>query len=438
MTNATHFPRPWRNPVAIRLAVLPTAALLACGGAQPRPSTPCMSDAECQGDRICHQGHCQFTEEALAQIRQSTGTVGPADMKEPVAPTRSTVTGRTSHPVPMFMTDPQHTGRSVYAGPHTKPKVLWNHRTKSRLYASAVVDANGDIYVGALDRSFISLSPKGELKWRYASSGKYYATAALLEDGTLITANQNKHITALSPQGELLWSTELRDGVDASPLVTPDDRVVAAADGIYALGSDGVVDWYFATAGHIRSSPALHPDGFIVVGTPDGQVLAIGMNGKKRWEVNVKSNVDGGPSIANDGTIFVGTDRGALVAIDHRGTIKWEFRTGDDIRGTPAIAADGTIIVGSYDRHVYAVDPHGTLRWKYRTAGRIRSSATIDRDGRIYIGSQDDTLYALSREGKLLWKFPVGRDIDAPVVVHPNGHLIVGADDGWLRAFGSK
>ena len=64
----------WYSPGALRQvtrhlwALLPLLALVACSGPRSRPTAPCMSDTECRGDRICHEGKCRFVEEVLAEL----------------------------------------------------------------------------------------------------------------------------------------------------------------------------------------------------------------------------------------------------------------------------------------------------------------------------------------------------------------------------------
>src|SRR5688572_30812384 len=100
------------------------AALISCGGEPPRPATPCMSDRECRGDRICHEGRCRFTEEVRAQLagRGDTGVPPGTDAGPGTGPVAQREHTRE---LPMFMGGPRHTGRSVHAGPTAEPSRRW-------------------------------------------------------------------------------------------------------------------------------------------------------------------------------------------------------------------------------------------------------------------------------------------------------------------------
>src|SRR5688572_1492890 len=118
--------------------------LCACGGsALP---VPCMSDNECRGDRICHQGRCLFEEEARAQLTSPTPI--------PQEPTPTPIPAASGTDAATFMGGPQRSGRSRSHGPASTPRAVWRHRTEGRVFASPIVGPDGTIYVGSLDRTF--------------------------------------------------------------------------------------------------------------------------------------------------------------------------------------------------------------------------------------------------------------------------------------------
>lgn len=53
-----------------------------------------------------------------------------------------------SAPWPMFRHDPEHTGRSPFAGP-SKPHLAWSYRTASDAYSSPAPGSDGRLYVGS-------------------------------------------------------------------------------------------------------------------------------------------------------------------------------------------------------------------------------------------------------------------------------------------------
>ncbi|MFW6085903.1 MAG: PQQ-binding-like beta-propeller repeat protein, partial [Myxococcota bacterium] len=220
------------RPVSFFALSAAAAWLIACGGAQTPGSSPCMSDRECQGDRICHAGQCRFQEEVLAELR--AGGSDPAEGEPAVEDGGATVPGpdggRAAPPapasettaLPMFMGGPRHTGRTEHAGPATAPKLRWSHRTGARIFASPVLAPDGTVLVGSLDHSFNAVAPDGTLRWRYTAGAKIYGSAAIAGDGTIYVGSDDGMFAAFTPRGQLRWRLELGGEVDSSPAIGDD------------------------------------------------------------------------------------------------------------------------------------------------------------------------------------------------------------------------
>lgn len=415
-------PRALRSHTRLMLALGPLLVVAACAGARARPSTPCMSDTECRGDRICHEGRCRFVEEVLAELAMPPARSAP--LEHPRGAPRS-ANG--------FMGDAAHTGRSENRGPSTAPSPVWTYQTGARVFASPVVGHDGTIYIGSLDGQFVALEPDGSLKWRYSAGHKIYPSA-LVVGSSVIFGTHNEELVSLSLQGQPRWKLPLQDVVDASATLGPDGRVYVVADGAYAVDLLGRLQWHKPTAEHVRSAPVIHPQRVVIIGTTEGSLIALRPDGDIAWEVALGGAIEGAASVDDEGLIYAGTGRGEVIQVDPSGRVVWRFQTGDEVRATPAIGRDGTIVVGSYDGHVYAISSTGALRWKVATGARVRASARIDADGRIYVGSQDNFLYCIDPNGTVLWRYNVGQDVDSTVEIGSDGTLYFGSDDGGVHA----
>ena len=426
-------------------------ALAGCAAA-PEPRGPCMSDIDCRGDRICHEGRCRFEDEVRSELeaaRAALGTsgdqvaidAGPIDATGPSADASIDV-GTVDAPLaqiderPEFMGGPRHDGRARSAGPSAEPATRWVHRTGARVYASPVIAPDGTVYVGSTDRTFVALSPEGALRFRYTGGDRFYATAAIDRSGNVIVGNHDGSVVSLTPDGQVRWRRVLGAPVDASATIDENGTVFVAADGLHALDPNTGVDRFrVASAGALRSSPALHPSGLVLFGTPDGRVVAARTTtGEVAWEYALGGSTDSSPSIASDGTIVIGDDLGHVTALTAAGTLRWQVLTEGDVRATAAITTDGVVVVGSDDRRIYGISPEGVVLFRVQTSGRVRSSARIDREGRIYVGSQDDFLYVLGPDGTLLFRHGLGHDVDSTVAIATDGTLVVGVDDGGIYA----
>jgi len=187
--------------------------LITSCGAQAVPASPCMSDRECRGERVCHQGSCMFEEEARAhlvgQLEGTDAAVTAGGQQTVTTPPDEADPPAVSPERPMFMGGPLHTGRSPQRGPTATPEVAWTHRTGARVFASPVVGEDGTIYVGSLDRTFNAISPTGELRWRYTGADKFYSTAAIASDGTIVVGNHDGSLVALTRAGQVRWRVDV-------------------------------------------------------------------------------------------------------------------------------------------------------------------------------------------------------------------------------------
>ncbi len=419
----------WNNsgPLGPRSRFLTALFLLllggGCSGVRSRPSTPCMSDAECRADRICHEGRCRFVGEVLTELAIPPDEAAGAVVDSGALPRSANG----------FMGDAAHTGRSENRGPAVSPSPMWTYKTGARVFASPITGHDGTIYVGSLDGQFVALNPDGTLKWRYAAGHKIYSTA-LVVGSSVIFGTHQRELVSLSLQGRPRWKLPLQDVVDASATLGPDGRIYVVANGALAVDLLGRLYWHKPTANHVRSDPAIHPAQLIVIGTSEGTLIGIRPDGSVAWETQLGGAIEGAASVDDEGRIYVGTGRGEVVQVDESGNVLWRFNTGGEVRATPAIARDGTIVAGSYDGNVYAIAPTGALRWRVATGGRVRASARIDADGRIYVGSQDNLLYCIDPNGSVLWRYNIGQDVDSSVEIARDGTLYVGSDDGGVHA----
>ena len=91
-----------------------------------------------------------------------------------------------------------------------------------------------------------------------------------------------------------------------------------------AAVSEGVVRWRFQVSGqYILHSPAVGPDGGVVVVSSSGNVYSLTATGSLRWVVPSVGD-GGGPTIGADGTVYVASIN-TITAIAPDGSIRWRF-----------------------------------------------------------------------------------------------------------------
>lgn len=207
----------------------------------------------------------------------------------------------------------------------------------------------------------------GTAQWRAGSEGKLFTSPAVA-DSTLYlqgTGAQSMTLSAIDIRtGDRRW--QIDHGTDRPPTrSTPavrDGRVIFGSnDGqLYAVSTDGTVQWDYAPDGFVASSPSLGADHVYAADTA-GTVFALDpVDGRRQWQITfdiASSTVPSAPAVA-DGTVVIGV--------------------GDTLRALDATTGD--------------------QRWRFRTDGPI-TGAPVVLDGRVYAQSTDGTLYCLQSTG---------------------------------------
>jgi outer membrane protein assembly factor BamB len=298
------------------------------------------------------------------------------------------------------------------------------------------------------------------------------------------TYDDNRH-------GPGFWQFDNPAGkVKSSPAVDPgrDMIYVGSNDNkLYAINSNGSLEWAFTTGGDVISSPAVGSDGTIYVGSNDNRVYAIRPDGTQKWQFVTGGDVRSSPAIASDGTIYIGSDDGNMYAFDPTGTPKpgWPFNAGVAFSlGRPAIGPDGTIYFSAFDQLLHARNPDGSEKWTVAlgpignpgsnndympgvdpVTGRVYtdvagnavaalnpatgieiwrvvvnsdfdSTPIVGPDGTIYFGTDNEqSLFAVNPDGTVKWQFATGDEVDNTPALSPDGSVVyVVSNDGYVYA----
>ncbi len=264
-------------------------------------------------------------------------------------------------PWPMFLHDPQHTGRSPYRGPQLG-QVEWLFDARGNVYSSPVIDQAGNIYFAALQGNFFCVSPSGTLLWQHSGGGG-----------------------------------------DSNPLISNDGTIYVFGDStLYAYNPGGMLKWRVHVAAGGTSSPVISKDGNTIY-VPRIDFVAIRKDGTIAWRIRPDSSdlFHYESAFSIDGTTLYVSGYYKLYAIDTSGVIKWRF-TGNP--SSVAVDNAGNLYFTSEDK-LFSLTPNGTVRWVRDSifTGGFDVGPTIGRDGSIYLAG--GYLYAFDNAGKLRWKY---------------------------------
>ena len=218
-------------------------------------------------------------------------------------------------------------------------------------------------------------------------------------------------------------------GIAAQVVASPDEHTlyVATLEGeLVALArEDGSRRWSVSLGERVYSTPLVHDDGTIYVGTDAKKLVALSPKGDTLWRLEVEGEADSGPTFGKDGMIVFAA--GIHVHAARRGgDLAWRFPTKGKIYTSPAITEDGLVVVGSQDDHVYAIRPSGALAWTVDLGADVDGAAAIADDGAIYVGTDAGEVVRLDPQGKVAWRTTVGGFVRGIPSIARNGDVLVG------------
>jgi len=340
--------------------------------------------------------------------------------------------------------DARHTGRSALRGPREAPVILWRVRTRRRVFASPVVDAQGRAVFASLDGSVLAVDRAGVVRWTYRAPDRVFGAPAATGNLVVFGHDGNRFV-AVDDRGNERWSFATGDDADAPVTVGPDGEVYLASAEVTALSPTGQLRWTTPLRAHAFGPVSLSTNGRVYATDLAGRVTVLdARQGTVLRRIELPAPIHGGALVLDDGGFVVAADDGHIRCYAPDGALRWDHATqgaavGLGARTTPALTRDGLVLVGAEDGAIYGLHvADGREGFRVQTALPVRSSACIDADGWIYVGSQDDQVRALDPTGTLRWSVNLGADVDGSPTILPDGTLVVGADDGALYALGAR
>ena len=217
-----------------------------------------------------------------------TLTCCPDEIPGTITQTHVPWPGLADTPWPMYMHDPQHTGRSQYDGPELG-EVEWAINITSEVFSNPVLDPNGNIIVSSR-----------------------------------LDLGGHQKLQSITPEGTLNWEVEFGGHIDSSPLISADHHIYvchsdqANSRTLYLVKLDlnGNIIWKYYLGEYLRGtrgtfSPNISIDGnTIFVCGVDSSLIAINSNRNIAWKFSKSlETVTGEVSISPDGeSIYVITN----------------------------------------------------------------------------------------------------------------------------------
>lgn len=133
--------------------------------------------------------------------------------------------------------------------------------------------------------------------------------------------------------------------------------------------------------------------------------------GAEQWRQNLRNRVQGGVG-ADSALVVVGTPDGEVIALDTDGKQRWRARVSSEVHGAPLVTSE-VVVVRSTDTRMFGLDvADGKRRWVFQRTGPplvVRTDASVvGRGDMVFAGLPGGKLAALaSATGNLRWESTV-------------------------------
>jgi outer membrane protein assembly factor BamB len=280
--------------------------------------------------------------------------------------------------------------------------VRWSHRLASRVFSSPATVGELTV-VGSDAREVVALDARGALRWRAAVPQDMDAPVLALPDGSVLVASGD--LRAFSPDGALRWTAPLAGhvfgavarGAGAEVLVPELRGSVAVID-----STDGRLVRRVELGSFLYGGPLALEGGAFVVGLGDGTVRCFEAGGEPRWTFNTdgaarRLGVRATPALRPDGVVVVGAEDGRIYGLRAAdGAAVFRVVTSAPVRSRACVDRDGWAFVGGEDDQVHAIAPDNTEAWRVTLGADVDSGPRLVADGVLVVGADDGALHAIA------------------------------------------
>ena len=344
--------------------------------------------------------------------------------------------------------DARRSGASSSTGPRTAA-LRWTRQLEGNVTPGLVIGPGGTIYAASNQGTLHALDPRtGKDLWTFRPAGGYgidlSTSPAVLADGTVIWPGPGA-LYALDRTGKLLWRESLAGptspALDGTRVVVGDQNGTVVSIDVPTHTVQWRVDLGSSSYGSVALSPT---DPHRSYQTAGHELFALD-DGHIAWRHDLGDLVEVSPAVAPDGTVVVGSNNHNERGFPPAGKQLWRYDREAETYSSPVVTDDGLAYFGDHDGVVNALEAAtGKVRARYlgprrrpadnRSIG-VWTSPVIDATHAVYWGTRSGHLHAVDAAGTQLFDLETVATIESYPALG-DGLLVVGVTDGRLLAVG--
>jgi outer membrane protein assembly factor BamB len=297
---------------------------------------------------------------------------------------------------------------------------IWRFPEKANarvtFFAAPTITSDGLLLAGGYDNILYAIAvDDGSEEWRFENAHNRWIASPFILDGMIYAPNANHTLYALNTDGDVDWSFEAEQPMWATPIsngeIVYQTTLAGKVFALTAKSADEEAEPLYDAIeldGAIVGTPALGPDGTLYVGSFGNQVAAIdGPTGDLKWTFDTKDWVWAPPALIQ-GTLYVSDLTGTIYALDpSNGRTIWTTDLKTAILGAPVLL-EGKLYAGTEAGDVYAIDMDGSVKKIHNTNGSLYGTPVVVDDLLVFGVVSEETEYilvAMDTTGLEQWSF---------------------------------
>ncbi len=324
-------------------------------------------------------------------------------------------------PWPIMHGDPQHTGRSQYAGPDLDSVFPFVEKDFI-LESSIVIDQDGYLYfTTSWDSSFLyKTDQNGNTVWKYFLNlphAENLSTPTLTSTGDIYVTDRGK-IYSISTAGILNWSFDEITNTTAISLDQDGNLYFISGqnnndNSLLSLTSNGQLRWQLNVVDDFRLSYdtfAFSIDGKQFYVSGNDSLYCVSTTGEINWVFKAKGWIY--TVVDNDDNVyFFDHDSVQFLSVDKNGELNWKFNLlpfeilMPNHIILPTITRNGNIFFIGLTQtmnKVFIININGELEAEFLLDEWISTHLISDKNNNIYFGTYSGNYFKISTDGEIL------------------------------------